>query len=69
GIKNSDGSSVPIRIIDGGVSMSSAKLWGRIMNRVHKNLEYKTFVKPDKVYMTIVSHTECVKTSYVVLAA
>ena len=69
GIKNSDGSSVPRRTIEGGGSMSSAKLWGRIMNRVHQNLEYKTFVKPDKVYMTMVSPTDGGKTSYGVLAA
>ena len=39
------------------------------MNRVHQNLEYKTFVKPDKVYMTMVSPTDGGKTSYGVLAA
>lgn len=69
GIKNTDGTSVPRRTIEGGGSMSSAKLWGRIMNRVHQNLEYKKFEKPDKVYMTTVSPLDGGKTSYGVLAA
>ena len=69
GIKDKDGNSVPRRTIEGGGSMSSARLWGRIMNKVHQNLEYKQFVKPDKVYMTTVNSVDGGKASYGVLAA
>src|SRR3712207_7464933 len=38
-------------------------------SKVHQNLEYKQFVKPDKVYMTTVNSVDGGKASYGVLAA
>lgn len=69
GTKNQDGSIMKRRTIEGGASMASAKLWGKIMNKVHQNLEYKNFTKPDKVYMTTINPIDGGRTSYGVLAA
>lgn len=69
GTKNEDGTIMKRRAIEGGGSMSAAKLWGKIMNKVHQNLEYKNFVKPDKVYMTTINPIDGGRSSYGVLAA
>lgn len=69
GVKNEDGTTMQRRRIEGGASMSSAKLWGKIMNKVHQNLEYKTFTKPDNVYMTSINPVDGGRVSYGVLAA
>lgn len=69
GIKKEDGTTMQRRRIEGGGSMSSARLWGKIMNTVHQNLEYKTFTKPDGVYMTTINPVDGGRTSYGVLAA
>ncbi len=69
GIRNDDGSIMERRRIEGGGSMASSKLWSRIMNKVHQNLEYKTFTKPDNVYMTTINPIDGGRASYGVLAA
>ena len=69
GIKNDDGTTMQRRPIEGGGSMSSSKLWAKIMNPIHQNLEYKKFVKPDGVYMTTINPIDGGRTSYGVLAA
>lgn len=69
GVKNADGTIMKRREIDGGGAMNAAKLWSRIMNKVHQNLEYKTFTKPDKVYMTTINPSDGGRTSYGVAAA
>lgn len=69
GVKNEDGTIMQRRRIEGGAAMTSSRLWAKIMNRIHQNLEYKTFTKPDNVYMTTVSPIDGGRTSYGVLAA
>lgn len=69
GVKNEDGTTMQRRRIEGGAAMTSSRLWAKIMNRIHQNLEYKTFTKPDNVYMTTVSPIDGGRTSYGVLAA
>lgn len=69
GVKNEDGSTMERRRIEGGGSMSSATLWGKIMRRVHQNLEYKEFTKPESVYMTTINPVDGGRASYGVLAA
>lgn len=69
GVKNEDGTIMQRRRIEGGAAMKSSRLWAKIMNRIHQNLEYKTFTKPDNVYMTTVSPIDGGRTSYGVLAA
>ncbi len=69
GIKNDDGSTMQRRSIEGGGSMSSSRLWAKIMNPVHENLEYKKFEKPDGVYMTGINPIDGGRASYGVMAA
>ena len=69
GVKNEDGTIMQRRRIEGGAAMSSSRLWAKIMNRIHQNLEYKTFTKPDNVYMTTINPIDGGRTSYGVLAA
>lgn len=69
GVKNEDGTTMQRRRIEGGAAMTSSRLWAKMMNRIHQNLEYKTFTKPDNVYMTTVSPIDGGRTSYGVLAA
>lgn len=69
GVKNEDGTIMQRRRIEGGAAMTPSRLWAKIMNRIHQNLEYKTFTKPDNVYMTTVSPIDGGRTSYGVLAA
>ena len=57
------------RPIEGGGSMSSSKLWAKIMNPIHQNLEYKKFPKPDGVYMTSINPIDGGRTAYGVMAA
>lgn len=69
GVKNEDGTIMQRRRIEGGAAMTSSRLWAKIMNRIHQNLEYKTFTKPDNVYMTTINPIDGGRTSYGVLAA
>lgn len=69
GIKKEDGTIMQRRRIEGGGSMSSARLWGKVMNDVHQNLEYKTFTKASGTYMTTINPVDGGRTSYGVLAA
>lgn len=69
GVKNEDGTIMQRRRIEGGAAMASSRLWAKIMNRIHQNLEYKTFTKPDNVYMTTINPIDGGRTSYGVLAA
>ena len=69
GVKNEDGTIMQRRRIEGGAAMTSSRLWTKIMNRIHQNLEYKTFTKPDNVYMTTINPIDGGRTSYGVLAA
>ena len=69
GVKNEDGTIMQRRRIEGGAAMTPSRLWAKIMNRIHQNLEYKTFTKPDNVYMTTINPIDGGRTSYGVLAA
>ena len=69
GVKNEDGTIMQRRRIEGGAAMTSSRLWAKIMNRIHQNLEYKTFTKPDNVYMTTINAIDGGRASYGVLAA
>lgn len=69
GIKKDDGTTMQRRPIEGGGSMSSSKLWAKIMNPIHQNLEYKKFPKPDGVYMTSINPIDGGRTAYGVMAA
>ena len=69
GVKNENGTTMQRRRIEGGASMTSSRLWAKIMNRVHQNLEYKTFIKPSHVYTTTVNAIDGGRSSYGVLAA
>lgn len=69
GVKNEDGTIMQRRRIEGGAAMTSSRLWAKIMNSIHQNLEYKTFTKPDNVYMTTINPIDGGRTSYGVLAA
>ncbi len=69
GIKNEDGTTMQRRRIEGGSSTSSARLWGKIMNKVHQNLEYKQFTKPENVYLTTINPVDGGRAAYGVLAA
>ena len=69
GVKNEDGTIMQRRRIEGGAAMTSSRRWAKIMNRIHQNLEYKTFTKPDNVYMTTINPIDGGRTSYGVLAA
>ena len=69
GVKNEDGTIMQRRRIEGGAAMTSSRLWAKIMNRIHQNLEYKTFTKPDNVYTTTINAIDGGRASYGVLAA
>lgn len=69
GVKNEDGTIMQRRRIEDGAAMTSSRLWAKIMNRIHQNLEYKTFTKPDNVYMTTINAIDGGRASYGVLAA
>lgn len=69
GIKNSDGTIMKRRPIEGGASMSSAKLWSNIMKPIHQNLEVKKFPEPQGVYLTKINPVEGGRSAYGVLAA
>ena len=69
GVKNEDGTTMQRRRIEGGAAMTPSRLWAKMMNRIHQNLEYKTFTKPDNVYMTTINPIDGGRTSYGVLAA
>ena len=69
GVKNEDRTIMQRRRIEGGAAMTSSRLWAKIMNRIHQNLEYKTFTKPDNVYMTTINAIDGGRASYGVLAA
>ena len=69
GIKNDDGTTMKRRPIEGGGSMASSKLWAKIMNPIHENLEVKDFTKPSGVYMTSINPINGGRTPYGVMAA
>lgn len=69
GVRNEDGTIMKRRRIEGGGSMSSSKLWGKIMKTVHQNLEVKDFDRPDGVYMIKINPLDGGKTAYGVMAA